>query len=894
MRRLVIVESPTKARTISNFLPKGYDVEACMGHVRDLPASAKEIPAAYKEQAWSRIGVDVDRNFEPLYVVPSDKKKVVKELKARLKDVDELILATDEDREGESIGWHLTEVLKPQVPIRRMVFHEITREAIQEALGHTREIDQQLVRAQETRRILDRLVGYTVSPLLWKKVASGLSAGRVQSVAMQMLVKRERERIAFRSATYWDLKALLEANKQKFSAVLISVGGRTIASGKDFDETTGQLKKNAKVLLLDENAAKALRDRLLKGENGKPTVWTVIEVNERVQKRRPPPPFTTSTLQQEANRKLRLSSKETMRVAQRLYEQGYITYMRTDSVTLSSEAIHAARSAVQRRYGKEYLSDQPRQYSTQSKAAQEAHEAIRPAGTQMMTAAEHGLSGTEASVYDMIWKRTIATQMAEAILKFNTVNIQAQDAIFQATGKVIEFPGYFRAYVEGTDDPDAALEDQEMILPPLKQGDVVNCKDIEALKHETKPPARYTEAALVQALEKEGVGRPSTYSTIISTILDRGYAQKTSNQLIPTYVAFAVSRLLENHFPDLVDTQFTARMEEVLDEIAEGKAEWLPYLREFYQGEEGLESQVKEKEQTINPRDIYALDLTDMDAKVRVGPYGAYIERENGGGEAVRVSIPESIAPADLNVVEVERLIRQKDEGPDIIAHFPGTNEPIYLLQGRFGYYVQLGQNGEDGVKPKRASLPKGVQPQNVTPQMAINLLSLPRTLGNDPETGEEIQAAIGRFGPYVRRGDTFKSLGKNDDIFTVDLDRALALLSQSSSKASQLLRTLGEHPADGKPVTVNTGRYGPYVKHGTTNAKLTKGMDAETVTMEQALGLLAQKPPKKAARSTAKRASRTSAKASAGGTTQTTAKKSTAKKTATKKTTTAKKKTTK
>ncbi|CAG0991632.1 partial DNA topoisomerase 1, partial [Anaerolineae bacterium] len=388
MRRLVIVESPTKARTISNFLPKGYDVEACMGHVRDLPASAKEIPAAYKEQAWSRIGVDVERNFEPLYVVPSDKKKVVKELKARLKDVDELILATDEDREGESIGWHLTEVLKPQVPIRRMVFHEITREAIQEALGQTREIDQQLVRAQETRRILDRLVGYTVSPLLWKKVASGLSAGRVQSVAMQMLVKRERERIAFRSATYWDLKALLEANKQKFSAVLISVGGRTIASGKDFDETTGQLKKNAKVLLLDENAARALRDRLLKGENGKPTVWTVIEVNERVQKRRPPPPFTTSTLQQEANRKLRLSSKETMRVAQRLYEQGYITYMRTDSVTLSSEAIHAARNAVQRRYGKEYLSDQPRQYSTQSKAAQEAHEAIRPAGTQMMTAVE--------------------------------------------------------------------------------------------------------------------------------------------------------------------------------------------------------------------------------------------------------------------------------------------------------------------------------------------------------------------------------------------------------------------------------------------------------------------------------------------------------------------------
>lgn len=878
MRRLVIVESPTKARTISNFLPKGYEVEACMGHVRDLPSSAKEIPAAYKEQAWSRIGVDVESNFEPLYVVPNDKKKVIKELKTKLKDVDELILATDEDREGESIGWHLAEVLKPQVPIRRMVFHEITRDAIQEALNHTRDIDQQLVRAQETRRILDRLVGYTVSPLLWKKIASGLSAGRVQSVAMEMLVKRERERIAFRSATYWDLKALLEAYKQQFTATLISVGGKTIASGKDFDETTGQLKKNAKVILLDEAGAKALRERLLKG----PSEWRVIEVTERVQKRRPPPPFTTSTLQQEANRKLRLSSKETMRTAQRLYEQGYITYMRTDSVTLSSEAISAARNAVQQRYGKEFLSDQPRQYSNQSKSAQEAHEAIRPAGTSMLTAAEHGLSGTEASVYDMIWKRTMATQMAEAILKFNTVNIQVQDAIFQATGKVIEFAGYFRAYVEGSDDPEAALDDQEMLLPPLKKDDLADCKKLDALKHETKPPARYTEASLVQALEKEGVGRPSTYSTIISTILERGYAQKASNQLMPTYVAFAVSRLLENHFPDLVDTKFTARMEETLDEIAEGKAEWLPYLREFYLGDDGLESQVKAKEQTINPRDIYALDLDGMEAKVRVGPYGAYIERENGGGEAVRVSVPETIAPADLNMTEVERLIRQKDEGPDIIAHFPGTNEPIYMLQGRFGYYVQLGAITEENPKPKRGSLPKGVAPENVTPQMAINLLSLPRTLGNDPDTGEEIQAAIGRFGPYVRRGDTFKSITKNDDIFTVDLDRALELLSEAKA-STRLLRTLGEHPADGGAVTVNVGRYGPYIKHGKTNVKLTKDVNQDTVTLEQAVKLLAEKQPAKATKT---RKKTTAAK--------TATKKTTTTKTTTKKTTSPKKKPTK
>jgi DNA topoisomerase-1 len=862
MRRLVIVESPTKARTIKGFLPEGYTVEACMGHVRDLPASAKEIPAAYKDRPWSRIGVDVENSFEPLYVIPNDKKSVIKDLKAKLKTADELILATDEDREGESIGWHLTEVLKPQIPMRRMVFHEITREAIDEALRNTRQIDQQLVRAQETRRILDRLVGYTVSPLLWKKIASGLSAGRVQSVAMQMLVQRERERLTFRSGAYWDLKALLQARGQRFSAILVSVGGRPIASGKDFDETTGQLKKGAKVLLLDEAAAKALRERLLtSGKDG----WRVTDINERIQRRRPPAPFITSTLQQEANRKLRLSSKETMRVAQRLYEQGYITYMRTDSVHLSGEAINAARAAVVRRYGKDYLSDHPRQYTTKSKAAQEAHEAIRPAGNQMLTADEHGLSGVDHALYDMIWKRTIATQMADAVLKLNTVLIQVQDAVFQASGKTIVFPGYFRAYVEGSDDPEAALDDQEELLPPLVVGEVVECKDLQALRHETKPPARYTEASLVQALEREGVGRPSTYSTIISTILERGYVQKTANQLIPTYVAFAVSRLLEAHFPDLVDTQFTARMEEILDEIAEGRAAWLPYLQEFYSGEEGLEARVKEKEQTINPRDIYAMDVKELDAKIRIGRFGAYIERENGEG-LVRVSLPETIAPADLTLEDVERLLRQKDEGPDVVTHDPKTGEPIYLLQGPYGYYLQVGQNGENDAKggkkapkPRRAPLPKGVQPEQLTPEMAIGLLSLPRTLGVDPASGAEIQAGIGRFGPYVRRGDVFKSLTKDDDVLTVSLERALELLSKARAEP----RTLGEHPADGRTVLAAAGRYGPYVKHGRTNVALPKNTDLATVTLEQALALLAQKPARSSKPGKASKAARAKSAAS-------------------------------
>lgn len=855
MPKLVIVESPTKAKTIRSFLPSDYIVEACMGHVRDLPSSAKEIPAAYKSESWSRIGVNVEQDFAPLYVVPSEKKKVIKALKDALKQADELILATDEDREGESIGWHLKEVLKPKVPIKRMVFHEITRDAIQRSLDETRDINDQLVRAQETRRILDRLVGYTLSPLLWKKIAPGLSAGRVQSVAVDILVERERERIAFRSATYWDLKALLDKDKQTFSATLSTVDGVRVASGRDFDENTGKLKPRAKVVLLNEEDAIALRESLLDG------TWVVSDVEEKTQKRRPPAPFTTSTLQQEANRKLRLSARETMRVAQRLYEQGHITYMRTDSVFLSNEAIDASRAAVKNRYGDDYLSPKPRRFTTSNKSAQEAHEAIRPAGTKMLTADQLGLSGAEARVYDMIWKRTMATQMADAILKFVNVTISVKNATFDATGKRIMFPGFFRAYVEGSDDPEAALDDQESLLPALAVDDEVDCKELNAISHETKPPARFTEASLVQTLEREGVGRPSTYASVISTIQDRGYVIKDGNQLIPTFLAFAVTRLLEQHFPDLVDTQFTARMEEQLDDIARGDSEWLPYLQEFYSGDVGLENRVQEKTESIDPRDIYALDIAGLEAKVRVGRYGPYVELTQGE-EIVRASLPTELPPSDLSVDEVEERIRMKDEGPTPIGVDPETGENVYVLQGPYGYYVQRGEQTEDGDKPKRTSIPKGMDARTLTFEAALGLLSLPRLLGEDPETGQNVYAGIGRYGPYVRRDKTYKSLTKDDDILEIELDRALALLATARTRTSNdALRELGEHP-DGGAVTLHNGRYGPYVKYKRTNVSLPKSMTVESVTLADVLPLIADKVGSDSKKKTTSKRSSTKKKA--------------------------------
>lgn len=835
-----------------------------MGHVRDLPQSASEIPAAVKGETWAQLGVNVDADFEPVYVVPKDKKKIVTQLKEALKDVDELILATDEDREGESISWHLYQLLKPKVPTKRMVFHEITEDAIKKALKNCRNIDEQLVRAQETRRILDRLVGYTLSPLLWKKIAWGLSAGRVQSVAVRLLVTRERQRRAFHEGTYWDLKASLSNEKTPFAAQLVTLGGAKIANGSDFDAATGQITAGRNVLLLNVDQAVALKERL----TGK--TWSVSDMEERPVTRKPAPPFTTSTLQQESNRKLRLSARDTMRVAQNLYEQGYITYMRTDSVHLSDQAIAAARSCVEKLYGKQYLSPQPRQYTTKSKGAQEAHEAIRPAGSSFRTPQETALGGRELAIYDLIWKRTVACQMADSRQTQISVQLQVEDAGFRSSGKRIEFPGYLRAYVEGSDDPEAALEDQEVILPNLKVGDHPNCTELEAVGHETQPPARYTEATLVKTLESEGIGRPSTYASIIGTIIDKGYAQLVTNALIPTFTAFAVTDLLEKHFPDIVDPSFTSKMEQTLDDIATGEVKWLPYLREFYLGEKGLETLVKEQESQIDASKARTVLLENLDAKVRIGKYGPYIEIENGSG-VVTASIPKDLTPADLDPKQVEVLLRQKTTGPDQVGRHPETGEPIYVKIGAYGPYVQLGDKTDENPKPKQASLLKGVTPETVTLEMAVGLLALPRTLGVHPVTSGKIQASLGRFGPYVvhdqgKEGKDYRSLKVADNVLTISLERALELLSEpkkgrssTNSKSKAALRELGTHPEDGETVNIYDGPYGPYIKHGKTNVSIPEGESVEDVTLAAALNLLATKAS--TAKSTRKTTKSTSSK---------------------------------
>ncbi|WP_338442204.1 type I DNA topoisomerase [Synechococcus elongatus IITB4] len=843
MPKLVIVESPTKARTIRNYLPKDYRVEASMGHVRDLPQSASDIPAELKSEKWSNLGVDVENNFAPLYIVPKDKKKIVKTLKDALKEADELILATDEDREGESISWHLLQLLQPRVPTKRMVFHEITQEAIQSALKNCRDVDQRLVHAQETRRILDRLVGYTLSPLLWKKIAWGLSAGRVQSVAVRLLVQRERARRAFRQGSYWDLKAQLAVESGQFEAKLWTLAGQRLATGSDFDESTGQIIAGRQVCLLNQQEAEALRDRL------QTEPWQVKSLEEKPTTRKPAPPFTTSTLQQESNRKLRLSARETMRVAQSLYERGFITYMRTDSVHLSQQAIAAARSCVEQMYGQNYLSPQPRQFTTKSKNAQEAHEAIRPAGNTFRLPQETGLSGAEFALYDLIWKRTIASQMAEARQTMLSVLLQVDNAEFRASGKRIDFPGFFRAYVEGSDDPDAALEDREILLPALKVGDRPTCQELEAIGHETQPPARYTEASLVKMLENEGIGRPSTYASIIGTIVDRGYAQLVSNTLTPTFTAFAVTALLEQHFPDLVDTSFSARMEQSLDDISNGEVDWLPYLSQFYRGDRGLEEQVKRRESEIDPAAARTVALEGLPAKVRIGRFGAYLEAE-ADGEAVKANLPKELTPADLDAQRVETLLRQKTEGPDQLGTHPETGEPIYLLTGAYGPYVQLGAATEEKPKPKRASLPKGMSLETISLEQAVGLLSLPRTLGEHPETGRRIQAGLGRFGPYIvcdlGGGEKdYRSLKADDDVLTIDLDRALELLAQpkkSRGRSKEPIREIGLHPEDQAPIQIFEGPYGLYLKHGKVNASLPEDEKPETISLETAIAALAAK----------------------------------------------------
>ncbi|MFN9648702.1 MAG: type I DNA topoisomerase, partial [Pseudanabaena sp.] len=720
-----------------------------------------------------------------------------------------------------------------------------------------RQIDNRLVHAQETRRILDRLVGYTLSPLLWKKIAWGLSAGRVQSVAVRLIVNRERERRAFKSANYWDLKANLYAPKQEFPVQLVSVGGTNIATGKDFDESTGKIPKGRKVLLLDEAGAIALKERL----NGK--VWTVSNLEERTTSRKPSPPFTTSTMQQEANRKLRLSARDSMRVAQALYEQGYITYMRTDSVHLSQQAIAAARQCVTKMYGSNFLSKEPRQYVTKSKGAQEAHEAIRPAGETFRTPQETGLSGRELALYDLIWKRTVASQMADAQLTMLSVQLTVEDAIFRASGKRIDFAGFFRAYVEGSDDPDAALEEKEITLPPLKVGDHPVCRELNTVGHETQPPARYTEAALVKMLESEGIGRPSTYASIIGTICDRGYVQLVNNALIPTFTAFAVTNLLEEHFPNLVDPSFTSKMEQTLDDISTGSVDWLPYLKEFYSGEQGLSGQVKARDSLIDGEAARTVHLEglDDDVKVKIGKFGAYIQ-VGEGDRTVNSSIPQNLTPSDLVPEKIELLLKQKLEGPDQIGIHPETNEPIFMMMGQYGPYVQLGQSTEALPKPKRASLPKGIQPEQVNLDLAVKLLALPRTLGAHPDTGNRVFVNTGRFGPYVCHvkgngdKDDNRSLKSTDDPYTITFERAIELLAQPKTlrgtAAAKVLKSLGKHPDDDDAIEILDGKYGAYVKHGKVNVSLTKEQSVDTLTLDEALSMLATKS--KSSKSTSKR----------------------------------------
>jgi len=833
-RRLVIVESPAKAKTIAGYLGPGYMVESSIGHVRDLPNSAAEVPAARKGESWARLGVDVEHDFEPLYVVDSRKKKVVSDLKQKLKQADELLLATDEDREGEAIAWHLVQVLKPKVPVRRMVFHEITRPAIEHALEETRGIDDRLVDAQETRRILDRLYGYEVSPVLWRKVMQGLSAGRVQSVATRLVVERERERMAFVAAAYWDIEGTFDPGA--FGARLVSVEGRRVAQGRDFDRR-GTLTADDAVQLTEEDAR-----GLAAALDG--AAFRVSSVDEKPYTRRPAPPFMTSTLQQEASRKLRLSSQQTMRVAQRLYENGFITYMRTDSTTLSESALAAAREQARSLYGADAVPAEPRRYERRVKNAQEAHEAIRPAGDRFRTPDEvrRELRGDELRLYELIWKRTVASQMADARGQTVSVRIAAsagdgRSVEFGTAGTVITFRGFLLAYEEGRDEEQAA-GDQERQLPALSVGDELAATALEPEGHSTAPPARYTEATLVKALEERGIGRPSTYATIMGTIVDRGYVRRQGQALVPEFLAFAVVNLLEQHFGRLVDYEFTARMEDDLDRIAsgeEGRSAWLGRFYFGHDGEEGLKRLVDDLGE-IDARAINTIELGDG-VVVRIGRYGPYLEQDGR-----RQTLPPELAPDELTLERAKELLAQGSQERELGVD-PATGRTIVLRTGRYGPYVTEATEDGDG-KPRTASLLSSMSPETVTLEDALRLLSLPRSLGQ--ADGEEVVAANGRYGPYVKKGKETRSLASEEQLFTISLEDALALLAQPRTRgrraAAPPLRELGADPASGKPVVVKEGRFGPYVTDGETNASLRGGDTVEGVTLERAAELLQER----------------------------------------------------
>jgi DNA topoisomerase-1 len=899
---LVIVESPAKARTLARFLGDRYRVEASYGHVRDLPESAAEVPKEIKGETWGRLGVDTDGDFTPHYVVPADKKKYVQHLKNALKDASEVILATDPDREGESISWHLQQILKPKVRVRRIVFHEITEDAINEALAKAHEqVDENLVRAQESRRILDRLYGYTLSPVLWKKVQTGLSAGRVQSPAVRLIVEREEERMAFRTASYWDLEAKIRADDREFKATLVRLGDQRIATGKDFDDRGQLTGKNVRVL--DQPLTHALVDALSRN-----LPWSVTSVEEKPFSQRPAPPFTTSTLTQEANRKFGFSAERTMQVAQRLFQgvdvgggdlEGLISYHRTDSTTLSEKALREAGVAVTDMYGADYHKG-PRQYQTKVRNAQEAHEAIRPTEFKRTPLAlERILESDELRIYDLIWKRAIASQMADARMARTSVEITAkaaggETAILTASGKAIEFAGYLRAYVEGSDDPAAELDEQETLLPKLTVGEQIFAPDVEAARlvvagvdekgHQTTPPPRYTEASLVKRLEEEGIGRPSTYAPTVATIQRRGYVSRQGKALVPSYTAFAVTRLLREHFGDYVDIGFTAEMEEILDKISNGEKNWLEFIREFYRGDgkhHGLEHLVEDKGQEIAYPMIHVCDDPDtgVPISVRIGRFGPFLQSGETANDGPRASLPDDLPPGDLTCEKAIALLKAKAQGPRVVGTDPTTTQAVYVMLGRFGPYVQLGETPTDkkAEKPRRASLGREYSEDTITLEQALRLLSLPRELGA-ADDGEVIVANIGRFGPYVKKGTDFRSLAPEDDVYAVSLERAKELLAQEKKSmrrqrgVAKELRAMGPHPESGVPVRILDGRYGPYVTDGTVNASLPKGTAPDALTMDEAKALLdaragtAKGPRRRAAKATSARKAPRKAKRAAAG----------------------------
>jgi DNA topoisomerase-1 len=855
---LVIVESPAKAKTIAQLLGGGYVVESSVGHVRDLEPKG--------------LGVDVDNGFKPTYVVHPNKKDVLRRLKAALKDADELLLATDEDREGEAISWHLLEELKPRVPVKRMVFHEITRPAIERAVREWRDIDYGLVDAQETRRIVDRLFGYPVSGVLWRKVNQGLSAGRVQSPAVRLVVERERERMRFVAAGYWDLEASFSTDP-RFTATLVAVDERRVATGKDFDES-GRTKRED-VLVLDEPAARSLADQL------RPVPFEVRSVDEKPYRSSPKAPFMTSTLQQEGGRKLRMSAQQVMRVAQGLYERGYITYMRTDSTNLSETALDAARAQVRELYGPDYVPERPRLYERKVKNAQEAHEAIRPAGERFRTPDQlaRELRGDDLRLYDLIWKRTVASQMTDATGRTVSVRLLATAesgtrAEFAASGRTITFPGYLRAYVEGSDDPEAELDDRESLLPPLAAGDVVPLDELEAKGHATSPPARYTEASLVKRLEELGIGRPSTYASIMGTIQDRGYVWKKGTALVPTWTAFAVVNLLEQHFADLVDYAFTARMEDDLDEIAARHMDREPWLRRFWFGNgiPGLRTLVDDGLEQIDAAEINSIPIgVDEDGTpivVKPGRYGPYVKRGDD-----TASVPDDIAPDELDIDRAIALLAAP-KGDTPIGADPESGLPVYAKAGRYGPYVQLGDADTlpDGEKPRSSSLFGTMSLETLTLDDALRLLQLPRVVGVDPADGGEITAQNGRYGPYIKKGTDSRSLDAEEQLFTITLDEALRVLAEPKRRRGQgtaapPLRELGDDPVSGKPVVVKDGRFGLYVTDGETNASLRKGDTLEEIDIARAAELLqirretAPTKPKRTAKKAAKKASKQPAK---------------------------------